>query len=333
MKIDSSEVYMQSLRSYSQSVSARNTITLRAPSYTGGGIGFYQNFTAGTQTGISGVSTKQNSSLSEVMEFRRQIILRLIDFIMGKKETGEYLQGDSGSIVDMRESTDDLTSGSVWTRVKESSLIFQESESTSFTSTGCVKTADGRTISFNVELGMSRQFLAEYTQYETADYVITDPLVINTDSCAASVTDAKFLFDLDCDGNEEEISFTGQGSGFLALDKNGDGEINNGSELFGAKSGNGFAELAEYDDDGNGWIDENDDIFSKLKVWTRDENGRNVLMDLKSADVGAICLKSAKTDFSLTDENNFANAFIRSTGIFLRESGGVGTVNQIDLTS
>ena len=34
-----------------------------------------------------------------------------------------------------------------------------------------------------------------------------------------------------------------------------------------------FKDLAEYDEDHNGWIDENDSIFSKLKVWTKDENG------------------------------------------------------------
>ena len=41
------------------------------------------------------------------------------------------------------------------------------------------------------------------------------------------------------------------GSGYLALDKNGDGTINDGSELFGTRNGDGFADLAQYDEDGN----------------------------------------------------------------------------------
>mgnify|MGYP000465316364 CR=1 FL=1 len=51
------------------------------------------------------------------------------------------------------------------------------------------------------------------------------------------------------------------GSGYLALNKNGDGVINDGSELFGTASGDGFYDLSMYDEDGNGWIDENDHAY------------------------------------------------------------------------
>ena len=90
-------------------------------------------------------------------------------------------------------------------------------------------------------------------------------------------------------------------SGFLALDKNSDGIINDGSELFGTKTGNGFSELAEYDSDGNGWIDENDEVYDQLKVWVKDENGKDTLLSLKEANVGAICLGSSKTTFHVTE--------------------------------
>ena len=93
-----------------------------------------------------------------------------------------------------------------------------------------------------------------------------------------------------------------------------------------------FKDLAEYDEDKNGWIDENDSIFSKLKVWTKDENGNDYLMDLKKADVGAIYLRNADTQFSLKDDENKLNAEIKKTGIYLREStGAVGTLNHVDL--
>ena len=142
----------------------------------------------------------------------------------------------------------------------------------------------------------------------------------------------KFLFDLDADGKEEEVSFAGRGSGFLALDKNGDGKINDGSELFGTKSGDGFGDLAAYDEDGNGWIDEADSVFKDLKVWTKDENGKDVLMNLKDADVGAIYLGSAQTEFSLNNQaTQQTNGIIRKTGVYLKESGGVGTVQHVDL--
>ena len=148
----------------------------------------------------------------------------------------------------------------------------------------------------------------------------------------ASVSDQKFLFDLDGDGKKENISFTGKGSGFLALDKNGDGVINDGNELFGTKSGDGFKDLAKYDKDRNGWIDEADDIFDDLRIWTKDEQGNDKLLTLKEAGVGAIYLGNASTQFSLNNQQtNHTNAMIRSTGVYLKESGEAGTIQHVDL--
>ena len=222
--------------------------------------------------------------------------------------------------------------GTTWQRITAVSGFKSESESTTFASKGIVQTADGRNIDFNIEVSMSRAFMQEINMLEVKDYIKTDPLMINLDTNIGSVSDQKFFFDLDIDGNEEEISFAGQGSGFLALDKNGDGKINDGSELFGTSSGDGFKDLATYDEDENGWIDENDSIFSKLKVWTKDEYGNDYLIDLKEADVGAIYLRNADTQFSLKNDENKLNAEIKKTGIYLRESTGeVGTLNHVDL--
>ena len=199
-----------------------------------------------------------------------------------------------------------LSSGTTWQRITATSGFATETEGTTFASTGIVKTADGRNIDFNVEVSMSRAFMQEFNMLEVQEYIKTDPLMINLDTNIGSVSDQKFYFDLDSDGEKEQISFAGKGSGFLALDKNGDGVINDGSELFGTKSGDGFKDLAAYDEDGNGWIDENDSIFSRLKVWTKDENGNDYLMNLKTADVGAIYLSNADTQFSLKNDENKA---------------------------
>ena len=222
--------------------------------------------------------------------------------------------------------------GTTWQKITATSGFTSESESTTFATKGIVQTADGRNIDFNMEVSMSRAFMQETNLLEVKDYIKTDPLMINLDTNIGSVSDQKFFFDLDSDGKEEQISFAGKGSGFLALDKNGDGKINDGSELFGTSSGDGFKDLAEYDEDGNGWIDENDSIFNRLKVWTKDENGKDFLIDLKKADVGAIYLRNADTQFSLKDNENKLNAEIKKTGIYLREStGAVGTLNHVDL--
>lgn len=200
-----------------------------------------------------------------------------------------------------------------------------ESEETKFYSGGTVQTADGRSISFDIEAVMSRSF-EEYAEVQI-DYrkaAMVDPLVINLGSGTAEVRDQTFLFDIDADGELDNISLLSEMSGFLALDRNGDGIINDGSELFGTKSGDGFRDLAVFDMDGNGWIDENDPIFNQLRIWTKDAQGRDKLVGLGVAGVGAIYLGNVSTEFSLE------GAQIRKSGVYLRENGEAGTVQHVD---
>lgn len=207
-----------------------------------------------------------------------------------------------------------------------------EKEETAFSTVGTVCTADGREIKFNVNVGMSRE-LQQYYQEKpnTAAFVFCDPLVINLDTDITELSDQTFYFDIDADGELDEISGMGAGSGYLALDKNGDGVINDGNELFGTSSGNGFADLAKYDEDGNGWIDENDAIWDKLKIWCKDENGQDVLYKLADKGVGAICLQNVSTDFTLKSQEGRTKGAIRNSGVFLYENGNVGTVQHVDV--
>ena len=211
---------------------------------------------------------------------------------------------------------------------------YSESEQSSFSAAGVINTADGKQIAFSLSLSMSRSYYEESSTTVTIGDTrqLQDPLVLNFDGEAAQLTDQRFAFDLDADGDKESINFVAGGSGFLALDRNGDGQINDGSELFGAKSGNGFGELAALDDDHNGWIDENDAAFTQLQVWTKDSNGNDELSTLKEANVGAIGLSHVATSFDIKDANNDLQGRIRSSGVFLQEDGQVGSVQQIDLT-
>ena len=221
------------------------------------------------------------------------------------------------------------------TETKRVSSSLVEAEAVQVQAGGYVQTEDGRSISFGVTLNMSRAFASQVNIETTQQVVMTDPLVINMDNLPAGTRDMTFQFDIDCDGKMDEISMLREGSGFLALDKNGDGKINDGSELFGTKSGNGFSDLAVYDEDGNGWIDENDEIFSKLRIWSKDKDGNDVLKTLKEADVGAIYLGSTTSQFSITDQkDNTVQGAVRATGIYLKESTGTaGTVQQVDLAN
>lgn len=212
---------------------------------------------------------------------------------------------------------------------------YTETEQTHFSASGTVQTADGREISFKVELSMSRSY------YEESDVRLRlgdaarqqkDPLVLNFAGNAAQLLDQRFSFDLDADGTAENINRLAAGSGFLVFDRNADGKANDGSELFGTKSGDGFADLAKLDGDSNGWIDENDAAWSALRVWTPATDGGGALRTLQEADVGAIALARVATPFALKDTANETLGDVRSTGLYLQESGGAGTVQQVDLS-
>ena len=271
----------------------------------------------------------QNMKKGQVLDLRSSNIKKA-DMIMQIRGSASAVSVSAEGAAPKAGTT---VSGTTWQRITAVSATHNESEYTTFQSTGRAITEDGRRINFGVELSMSRSFSAKFESLTAESFIMTDPLIINIDNKYAGLSDVKFKFDLDNDGKQEDISFAGEGSGFLALDKDGNGKIDNGSELFGTASGNGFADLAAYDDDGNYWIDENDAIYSKLKVWTKDADGNDRLLDLKEADVGAIYLGSASTEFSLKDGSNSSLGAIRRTGIYLKESGDVGTIQHVDIAT
>lgn len=258
------------------------------------------------------------------------MIARMLEFITGERRV---------TIGDLRETlpaedsigpaTGPRTTEIVWTT--ETTESIREHERTDFASTGKVQTADGRTLDFTLELGMCRDYSCERKTVTVEKAVLRDPLVINFDGKAAELSGKCFAFDLDCDGTSESIAALASGSAYLAFDANDDGRINDGSELFGTKSGNGFADLARFDLDGNRWIDENDDVFARLRIWAPDGEGQDALSTLAQRSVGALYLDSVETPFSLTDSENRLLAQVRASGVYLREDGGVGTLQQVDL--
>lgn len=214
-----------------------------------------------------------------------------------------------------------------------------EYERTSVQAQGEIQTADGERIRFSLSLQMQRAY-SETTELRfTAGAAAErkDPLVINFDGRAAQLTDQRFEFDLDADGQTERLPLLSGGSGLLAFDRNGDGRINDGRELFGALSGDGFGDLVALDSDGNGWIDSGDTLFGQLRVWmpdptAADDAERGRLMTLEEAGVGAISLSSISSAFDLRGSGNSDLGQIRSTGLYVSTAREVGTVQQIDFS-
>lgn len=288
---------------------------------------------ADAQSSISKLHEELIRRLEELMEKIKNQLLGM-DSRSSNSITGLSTNAsDSSSIVDLTTSSQP---GSLWTRQSYQSVSITETETTTFQSTGTVVTADGRSIDFNISMEMSRSFTesAETLSSDT-QYILTDPLIIQLEDAPETIDDQKWFFDIDGDGKEEEISQLAKGNAFLAMDKDGNGKIDNGNELFGAKTGNGFQELSEYDEDGNGWIDENDSAYSKLKIWVKDASGNDKLMDLKQADIGAIYLGASNTEFThKAIDTNETQAVVRQTGFYLHEStGSAGIMQQIDFAA
>jgi hypothetical protein len=210
---------------------------------------------------------------------------------------------------------------------------YYEKQTMAFSAEGTVRTLDGKEISIDLDLNISREFASRLdVSIREGDAVKVDPLVINFARPSAALTNNKFSFDIDSDGDGDQISFATDGSGFLAFDVNNDGTINNGSELFGPQSGNGFNDLARYDGDSNGWIDENDDIYNNLRIWAKDENGDDQLFALGAKGIGAIYLGNTATAFDMKTSANQVLGSIARSGIYLSENGSAGTIQHVDLT-
>lgn len=205
--------------------------------------------------------------------------------------------------------------------------VHYEKEAVQFSAGGKVTTQDGREINFDMKLEMAREKLEEINVQFNAGDALVDPLAINLDGLGVKLTAEKYQFDLNADGEKENISFVQQGSGFLVLDKNQNGIVDDGSELFGPESNNGFLELRAYDQDQNDWIDEKDQIFYDLKLWTKNQDGTDQLTGLSNYDVGAIYLESVQTKLDLEGGQ------LKESGIYLKENGQVNVIQEVDLES
>ena len=208
---------------------------------------------------------------------------------------------------------------------------YEEHESVSISTMASINTDQG-SMDLNLNYSMSRNFVYE-NQIDI--YSLTDPLAINLDGGLPSLSTDTFNFDIDNDGESDQISKLMGNSGYLALDKNKDGVVNQGSELFGTKTGDGFGELSNYDEDSNGWIDENDSIFDKLQIWLKNDENEDTdkeLIGLGEVGIGAIYLGNTKSDFTFKTEDNQTLGKLKSSGFYLNDDLTAGSIAQIDLS-
>ncbi|WP_370578625.1 calcium-binding protein [Snodgrassella alvi] len=153
-------------------------------------------------------------------------------------------------------------------------------------------------------------------------YHLYDPLVLDLDGDGIETVAAGgfkgAMFDHDKSGIQTATGWVKPDDGFLVVDRNGDGIINDGSELFGdgtilsdgSKATNGYQALSEFDSNGDGIINDEDVNFNQLKVW-RDLNQdgisqENELFTLKELGIKSLKLQYEDTNTALGNGNILA---------------------------
>ena len=162
-----------------------------------------------------------------------------------------------------------------------------------------------------------------------------DPLILDLDGDGVEFTALKrspAYFDLDDDGFGERSGWVRSDDGFLVQDKNGDGQINDINELFGAPGVAGFDELAALDSNGDGVIDALDADFGELKVW-RDLDGdaetdEGELFSLADLDITSISLTTEEVNTTTSTDH-----LLRKKAVFTRGDGTTGEIFDVILNS
>jgi len=170
----------------------------------------------------------------------------------------------------------------------------------------------------------------------------SSPLVMdlnNNGQTSTSIFETDTHFDLDGDGFKEKTGWIEAEDGLLALDKNDNGVIDNGGELFGNNTqsedgnlfANGFEALADHDDNHDGKIDSKDAVYKSARVW-KDVNQDGVsqtdeLHSLESLNIDSINLNATETEEieafnKITHEATFVQKQTDAEGNLLKDENG-----------
>lgn len=216
----------------------------------------------------------------------------------------------------------------------ERTFEYSKKDALEISSKAIIKT-ENRDIEIDLNLSYTKEFYEKHSEnieFENISFI--DPLVINYDGNINALDniskEMNFMFDIDSDGIKEQIPLLKSGNGFLAIDKNSNGIIDNGNELFGPQLNNGFEELRAYDSDGNSWIDENDEVFKDLTIWTKNEEGENKLIALGQSGIGALYLNDISSELAYNTSVNNCIAHLKSSSIYIKEDGSAGLLTSLD---
>ncbi|MDZ7602549.1 MAG: VCBS domain-containing protein, partial [Hoeflea sp.] len=178
---------------------------------------------------------------------------------------------------------------------------------------------------------------AQVAAMTAADFVVynnaADPIILDLDGNGFTFG-APVLFDINGDGAKDRVAWNTSGDGMLAFDLNGDGVINDGTELFtpwfnGGAFDSGAQALASLDTNGDGVIDMNDAAFANLLIWN-DVNADGVsdageLTSLAANGIASISVSTTQTVGEIDGQT------VIGEGTFTRVDGSTGSFIEVEL--
>jgi len=164
----------------------------------------------------------------------------------------------------------------------------------------------------------------EVIRVEIAQAFQVDPLILDLDGNGIDITSLEDgqQFDIDGNGSLDQTAWVRGADALLALDRNGDGKINDGRELFGDQNGakDGFDELAKFDDNLDGLIDKQDTVFSSLVLLRADGDQQSL------SEAG---IKSISLSMITPLDQRLIGGDLVAYSRFERDDGSIGQIGEV----
>jgi hypothetical protein len=191
---------------------------------------------------------------------------------------------------------------------------------------------------YEFEMKFKKQSVYSETQTERVGISLeelgikkADPLVLDIAGDGLDLTKAGegATFDINADGKLDQTAWVQGDDAFLVFDKNQNGKIDDGTELFGDQNGadNGFIELAKHDNNKDRVINRQDSVYKALKLY-QDLNGNGKIENNELKSLDQMGIKALNLNFVHMNQQINGNSLILN-GSFMREDGSEGQLADV----
>jgi len=214
-----------------------------------------------------------------------------------------------------------------------------------------LETQDLASLSMTQSTAFTGAQISAMTAEQIDALLATSPIVLDLDGNGVSTLAASegANFDINATGNAHRVGWASATDGLLVRDRNGDGLINDGSELYGnatrladgSRASNGYEALAMEDGNGDGLLDQADAAFADLRLWVdTNSDGITDAGELHNlSDFGITSLNLAYTQTDTLDNGNLlalSSSYTTADGqshdmadVWFRRDTGEGSVSEL----